>query len=31
LIKEHKGYDGPMKFHNFPTRVCKVLGHEIGI
>jgi len=31
LIKEHKGYDGPMKFHNLPTRVCKVLGHEVGI
>jgi len=22
LIKEHKGYDGPMKIHNFPTSVC---------
>jgi len=31
LIKEHKGYDGPMKIHNFPTSVCKVLGHEVGI
>jgi len=31
LIKEHKGDDGPTKFHNFPTSVCKVLGHEVGI
>jgi hypothetical protein len=31
LIKEHKGGDGPMKTHNFPAGVCRVLGHEVGI
>ena len=31
LIKERKGYDGPMKFHNFPSSVCKVLGHKVGL
>ena len=31
LVKEHKGSDGPSKVHNFPTSVCKVLGHEVGI
>jgi len=29
LIKEHKGYDGPMKFHHFPSSVCKVLAKKL--
>jgi hypothetical protein len=28
LIKEHKGYDGPMKIHNFPTSVCNPIAKE---
>ncbi|MFP3159457.1 MAG: hypothetical protein RXR65_06810 [Hydrogenobaculum sp.] len=31
LVNEHKGYDGPMKFHNFPTRVCNPLAKKLGI
>jgi len=31
LIKEHKGDDGPMKIHNFPTRVCNPLAKKLGI
>ena len=31
LVKEHKGYDGPMKFHHFPSSVCNYLAKkELG-
>ena len=28
LIKEHKGYDGPSKYQNLPTRVCNEIINE---
>jgi len=31
LVNEHKGYDGPMKFHNFPTRVCGAIWNKVGM
>jgi len=31
LIKEGKGYEGPVKKQYLPFRVCKVLGHEVGM
>ena len=31
LVKEHKGYDGPIKSHSLPTRICTVLGHKVGL
>jgi len=31
LVKKHKDYDGPMKIQDLPTRVCRALGHEVGI
>ena len=29
LIKEHKGYDGPIKFHHFPSSVCNYLAKKL--
>jgi len=31
LVKEHKGYDGPMKFHSLPSRVCNLLAKKLGM
>jgi len=30
LVKEHKGYDGPFKDQDLPTRLCQVLGKKYG-
>jgi len=31
LIKEHKGYEGPVKNEYLPTRVCNPLAKKLGI
>ena len=31
LVKEHKGYDGPIKFHSLPTRICDILAPKVGL
>ena len=31
LIKEHRGYEGPIKFHYFPARVCNPLARKLGL
>jgi len=31
LIKEHKGYKGPMKFYNLPNKLCYALTKKLEI
>jgi hypothetical protein len=31
LVKEHKGYDGPSKDQELPTRVCYAIVHKLGM
>jgi len=31
LIKEHKGYEGPMKYRNLPNGLCNALANKLGM